>query len=122
MDEAGREDDQEGTVMETLPACAQCPYKVMERGCVTEGGKHPPSCPTQDRPDLVERSLREYEKPGILEFAKQATVQEAEAQTSLFEADDLLLKEIASVNLNTTTPIDALNLINRWQKELKSTE
>ena len=46
----------------------------------------------------------------------------AEAQTSLFEADDLLLKEIASVNLNTTTPIDALNLINRWQKELKSTE
>ena len=63
----------------------------------------------------------------LLEHERQDTLQEAEsraddAQTSLFGLEDLLLKEIASVNLDEITPIDALNLINRWQKDLDNSQ
>ncbi len=46
--------------------------------CKKEDGKVPPYCPTQNRQELFEQCLKEYEKPGILEFAKQASIQEGE--------------------------------------------
>ena len=48
----------------------ECVKKKME--------KRPPFCPTQNRQELFEQCLKEYEKPGILEFAKQASIQEGE--------------------------------------------
>lgn len=64
---------------EKAPNCARCPYKVADRLCREENGKHPDFCPTQNMAELVERSLNEYtNKPNILEFAKQAAIQEAD--------------------------------------------
>jgi uncharacterized metal-binding protein len=62
-----------------MPACARCPYKISDRLCRTADGKSPACCPTRNLPELAEQSLNEYNTaPGILEFAKQASVQEAE--------------------------------------------
>jgi uncharacterized metal-binding protein len=51
---------------------------MSERLCKTEDGKAPPSCPTQNRQESFEQCLKEYEKPEVLEFAKQASIQEGE--------------------------------------------
>jgi DNA mismatch repair protein MutS len=40
-------------------------------------------------------------------------------QVTLFSAEDLLLKEIASTDPNNLTPLDALSLIFKWIKELQ---
>ncbi|QTA90493.1 DUF1847 domain-containing protein [Desulfonema magnum] len=61
-----------------VPECAICPYKMSDRLCKTENGKYPPSCPTKNRTDLIEKCLKEYEKPDILEFAKQSAIQESD--------------------------------------------
>ena len=45
---------------------------------MTEGGKAPPFCPTENKKDLIKKCAEEYEKPDILEFAKQASIQEGE--------------------------------------------
>lgn len=61
-----------------LPNCARCSFKMSERMCKIEDGKAPPYCPTQNRRELFKQCLKEYEKPEILEFAKQASIQEGE--------------------------------------------
>lgn len=63
---------------EEMPNCARCPYKASERLCRKEDGKAPEFCPTRDMQKLVEESLKEYDSPGICEFARQASIQEAE--------------------------------------------
>ena len=61
------------------PDCAQCPYKVSDRICRTESGKAPDFCPTANLPECAAQSLKEYKQTGgIGEFAKQASIQEAE--------------------------------------------
>ena len=44
----------------TAPNCASFPYKIEEWLCREENGKHPNFSPTQNRPELVEQSVREY--------------------------------------------------------------
>ena len=61
-----------------LPNCVQCSFNMSERLCKKEDGKAPPFCPTQNKPELFELCLKEYEKPKILEFARQASIQEGE--------------------------------------------
>lgn len=61
-----------------LPGCARCPFDPAERVCNAEGKKAPPFCPTKNRGPVIERSRREMEKPAIREFARQASIQEAE--------------------------------------------
>jgi len=60
------------------PNCAKCPYPFSKRLCNTEDGKSLPSCPTSNKEELLEKSLKEYEKPQIFEFARLASVQEGE--------------------------------------------
>jgi uncharacterized metal-binding protein len=61
------------------PNCARCPYKIADRICRTKEGKGPDFCPTKNMPECVEDSLKEYKQSdGIGEFAKQASIQEAE--------------------------------------------
>lgn len=62
----------------TLPNCATCSFAISERLCRNEDGRSPSSCPTKNRPDLIEASINEYQKPDISEFAKQASIQEGE--------------------------------------------
>jgi uncharacterized metal-binding protein len=61
-----------------LPNCAQCPIGPLERSCRVESGKAPPFCPTENLQEPIEAASTEYDKPEVLEFARQASIQEAE--------------------------------------------
>jgi uncharacterized metal-binding protein len=59
-----------------LPACAECELAPRERICLRPGGKGGKSCPTLTKRKLSERSLAEYRKADIGDFAREASVQE----------------------------------------------
>jgi uncharacterized metal-binding protein len=61
-----------------LPGCARCPYEPQGRICQNEDGKAPPFCPTVNKESVISRALEELKKPEILEFARQASIQEGE--------------------------------------------
>jgi uncharacterized metal-binding protein len=63
---------------EKVPDCAQCPFPSSERICSSEGDKAPVFCPTRNLEKLIPQALEEYHKPEIEEFARQASLQEAE--------------------------------------------
>ena len=64
------------------PSCARCPYKSSDRQCIKADGMAPDNCPTRNLPELANASLAEYRKDaGILEFARQASIQEADGYT-----------------------------------------
>ncbi len=58
--------------------CARCPFAIAERLCRNPNGKAPDFCPTRDLSQLTKSSLKIYEKVEYAEFAKQASIQEAE--------------------------------------------
>jgi len=58
--------------------CAKCPFDMADRLCKKEDGKAPPFCPTQNKPELYDKCFEEYEKPDVLEFARQASIQEGD--------------------------------------------
>jgi DNA mismatch repair protein MutS len=47
-----------------------------------------------------------------------ATPHVSAAQGELFTPADLVIEEIQALPLDSTTPLDALNRISRWKKEL----
>jgi uncharacterized metal-binding protein len=61
-----------------LAGCARCPIKTQDRLCQKEDGKAPSFCPTENYPEAVDNALEELKKPEILEFARQASIQEAD--------------------------------------------
>ena len=61
-----------------LPNCALCPIPASDRLCKQEGGRSPLFCPTLTKGELLARSLEEYEKPELREFARQSSIQEGE--------------------------------------------
>jgi len=60
------------------PDCAQCPMNPADRLCRVENGKAPPSCPTQNLQEVIADAASEYDAEEVLEFARQASIQEAE--------------------------------------------
>lgn len=60
--------------------CAVC--FVKNRACITTTGTGPSFCPTIHDKALVERAVKEYEKPEIKKFAQMASIQEAECYTN----------------------------------------
>ncbi|MHB8910548.1 MAG: DUF1847 domain-containing protein [Syntrophales bacterium] len=64
-----------------LPGCARCPFEPQARICQNEEGKAPPFCPTVNREAVIAKALEELKKPEIMEFARQASVQEGEGYT-----------------------------------------
>jgi uncharacterized metal-binding protein len=58
--------------------CAQCPFDMTDRLCKRDNGKAPASCPTKNKPHLIEKCREAYQDPDTLEFAKQASIQEGE--------------------------------------------
>lgn len=58
----------------TKPECAKCGIK--DKICRTPEGQGPAFCPTLQRKESVEKA--EYAKPGIGQFAREASIQEAE--------------------------------------------
>ncbi len=62
----------------SIPNCAKCSFKISDRLCKKEDGKSPAGCPTKNKQNLIKNCLDEYEKPEILEFARQASIQESD--------------------------------------------
>ncbi len=63
---------------EDIPNCALCSFKISDRLCRNADGKYPSACPTANKKALAERAIKEYEKPEIYNFARQASIQEGE--------------------------------------------
>jgi len=61
---------------EEKPGCARCSFQPSDRICQNEDGKAPPYCPTANYADVIAQALEEFQKPEVLEFAKQASIQE----------------------------------------------
>lgn len=60
------------------PQCAVCPYDWSEQFCRHDHGKAPGNCPSTRHQDLVSQSLEAIHSPDVREFARQASIQEAE--------------------------------------------
>jgi uncharacterized metal-binding protein len=62
----------------SVSRCADCRIDKQEKACLVEGGKGPKFCPTLNREDVVTGAMAEYQKKGIRELARQASIQEGE--------------------------------------------
>lgn len=62
--------------MEQYGKCAQC--KLPDRICRGPGGHSPAFCSTTLYSDALDKAAEKYTKPDIREFARQASIQEAE--------------------------------------------
>ena len=60
------------------PACADCDVESAQKACLLEKGRPAKGCPTLTRAEVLEAANKEFEDPEILEFARQASIQEAE--------------------------------------------
>lgn len=69
----------------TTPSCAACTLPAFDRACVSEAGKPSKGCPTYSRKKVLADSNKEYELPGVLQFARQASIQEAECYANRHE-------------------------------------
>lgn len=68
--------------MSENPQCAKCTIVV----CASKASlKGPENCPTKTRQDIIQKALNEYDDPEIREFARQASIQEAECYMNLPE-------------------------------------
>ena len=71
------------------PRCARCPTRVCENwgGKASDGPpsleKAPAFCPMKLMPEVIAEALSEYSKPEVSEFARLASVQEAECYERL---------------------------------------
>ena len=61
-----------------IAGCARCPVITRDRLCQREDGKGPSFCATENYQEAVDNALEELKKPEILEFARQASIQEAD--------------------------------------------
>jgi len=62
----------------TDPQCARCLIPVEKRICYTKTGNGPVFCPTRNNKEAVAKSLVALQDPHVREFARQASIQEAE--------------------------------------------
>lgn len=58
------------------PECSKC--QIKEPVCRSPQGQGPAFCPTVNHKEVTARAAREYAKKDIYEFARQASIQEAE--------------------------------------------
>jgi uncharacterized metal-binding protein len=61
-----------------MASCATCEVERSRTACYREGGVGPRGCPTLTRSDVLKEASTEYGTPEIREFARQASIQEAE--------------------------------------------
>jgi uncharacterized metal-binding protein len=68
----------EGSMMAAKkPECAKC--HVKDRACLSRKGQGPDFCPTLHRQETLDKISKKYAKKDIREFARQASIQEAES-------------------------------------------
>jgi uncharacterized metal-binding protein len=68
--------------MDEKVECATCTRMVCYSEHYLEG---PDNCPTKTKTGLIKRAVREYDAPEIKEFARQASIQEAECYMNMPE-------------------------------------
>ena len=61
-----------------LSKCAECGLETQERICMTHEGKASKNCPTLAQKEILKEANREYESPATYEFARKASIQEAD--------------------------------------------
>jgi uncharacterized metal-binding protein len=61
-----------------IPSCASCDRARDEKICFTDSGTGTKGCPTLTATDVLADANKEYEKPDVGEFARKASIQEAE--------------------------------------------
>ncbi len=61
-----------------LPQCASCAFDSEDQICRNPDGMGPADCPTVMNEEAVARAVAKYEDPTVYEFARQASIQEAE--------------------------------------------
>jgi len=66
---------------ERAVACARCTVRG-PRACTSKGGAGPAFCPTLHLTEAVQRGRNEYQDGWVREFARQASIQEAECYAS----------------------------------------
>ncbi len=67
------------------PACASCDRPIVRKICFSAAGVGSRGCPTLAQKSLLEEANREYEQPEVREFARQASIQEAECYANRHE-------------------------------------
>jgi uncharacterized metal-binding protein len=67
------------------PQCAACGLQRFEKICVTAKGKGSKACPTVTRPEVLSDANAQYEIPEIREFARNASIQEAQCYANRHE-------------------------------------
>jgi uncharacterized metal-binding protein len=60
------------------PDCADCTFTPREKACMAPKGRGQKGCPTLIGKRITETARKEYKKPAIKEFARQASIQEGE--------------------------------------------
>jgi uncharacterized metal-binding protein len=60
------------------PSCAHCDVPPRERSCMTRDGRPGERCPTLGKGRLSAKARAEYHNGDVGEFARQASIQEAE--------------------------------------------
>lgn len=58
------------------PNCANC--SIVRKICRVPDGKGPHTCPTIHRAEVLNKAFDHYENDSVMEFARQASIQEAE--------------------------------------------
>jgi len=61
-----------------ISSCARCSVNSKERACQAKNGTGPVFCPTRNEEAVIDRAKETCLEPATLEFAKQASIQEAE--------------------------------------------
>lgn len=74
----------------TKPECAKCPIPLREKICHSPKGKGPDFCPTFHRKEIIEKANLEYAQPSIWQFAREASLQEAECYANRHEKPYIL--------------------------------
>lgn len=68
----------------------------------------------------AEELLEYYDsKVSVASHIKTSQVEKPDKQNTLFPEEYIISKEIEAVDINNTTPIEAINYIISWQKKLK---
>lgn len=66
-------------------ACAACQVAMIDKLCLDAKGQPGKGCPTLTRDDLVSEAVREYDRDDVHEFARQASIQEADCYANRHE-------------------------------------
>jgi uncharacterized metal-binding protein len=59
-------------------SCALCKNEASNRVCLSKNGVASTGCPTVSKSEVIEETSKIYEDPEVLEFARKASIQEAE--------------------------------------------